>query len=221
MLLKIPYLVTLGICAFVALAYRKVLLKEFAFIFYLVIITFPIEVFADLHLRFYGKPSGELYWFFLPVEYALVAFFFVSIIKNAAIKNLIKFTIGTLIIIRIILSVLYHKFDDNNPIAANLTTIFIICWIFIYFRQMLNSEQILPTFRNPDLWVCIGLLIYYVGSFFVISLVKYIYEKNPQLAMGLWNLMLLLNIIMYSCFIVAFRCQVLKHNFSLQSSEEQ
>lgn len=212
MILKIPYIVVLGICAFVAIFYRKILLQRLPNIYYLIIITFPVELFADLYLRFTNQIPKFIYWFFIPIEYFFLARYYVSIIDNKNIKKSINASIAILFILRISYSIYINDYYINTSLFSNITTLFIILWCIFYFRQILNFEQTTPFFKNSNILICLGVLVFNVGSLFIISMINHIYAFDKNLAMGLWNIALLLNIIMYSFIIYAFRCQVLNHN---------
>ncbi len=212
MILKIPYLITLGFCALSAIYFRKSLLHKLPHLFYLILMTFPIEVYADWHLRNYRNSPKELYWVFLLVEYTLLSLYFSNIIKNDKVKIYIKSSVLIVFVVKVISSILFFGIDENNPFVTNLNTIFILIFSFTYFWQLLTKEQHIDFWRNPNFWICTGLVFYYVGSFLVISMIKFVFKTDKDLAVSLWNLVLFLNIIMYSSFIYAFKCQNLIHN---------
>lgn len=212
MILKIPYLITLGLCAFSALYFRKSLLDKLPHLFCLTLLTFPIEVYADWHLRNYQNSPKELYWVFLLIEYTLQSLYFLTIIKIDKVRIFIRLSILVLFITKIVSSILFFGIDENNPFVTNLNTILILIFSFTYFWQLITKEQHIDFWQNPNFWICTGLVFYYVGSFLVISVIKFVFKTDKDLAVSLWNLVLLLNIVMYSSFIYAFKCQNLIHN---------
>jgi hypothetical protein len=79
--------------------------------------------------------------------------------------------------------------------------------VLAYFRQLLQSREPLNLARLPAFWISTGVLFSNLGHFLYLGLLNYLLQVNPAWARDFMVVSLLLLILNYSLFIVAFLCQ--------------
>lgn len=76
-----------------------------------------------------------------------------------------------------------------------------------YFLNLLKSDELLVYYKVMAFWFCVGLLIFYLGSFCKLSLFNSLaFSKNKELVQAFNWVFVLLNYIMYSLFAIGFIC---------------
>jgi len=87
--------------------------------------------------------------------------------------------------------------SQTNPIIIG--SIFIIISAIFLFVELLNSDDILIINKLLLFWVSIGVLLFYAGIVPIFVMADFLNYR------GLFDYIILsLNIIMYSCFIIGF-----------------
>ncbi len=98
-----------------------------------------------------------------------------------------------------------HTFQSYSII---LESIFVVISSIILFFELLNSDDILKMNKLLLFWISIGLLLFYVGILPIIIMSSFLKYS------GLFDyIILLLNIIMYGCFITGFVVSKKEYNY--------
>lgn len=85
--------------------------------------------------------------------------------------------------------------------------ILLLIVILIYFNSLMKSDQILNYSRSFMFWVSLGLLVFYLLTLPFFGLRNFLYRNCRELFTIYGYFTLILNYLMYSCFIIAFLCQ--------------
>ncbi len=128
------------------------------------------------------------------------AYFFLSRIKNKKRRNSIKvlvafFSVFTLINILFFGNIIEIPLIYNLVLAKFLVALIII----IYFAELLGSDEILSIQKSLFFWISLGAFLYNISFLPAIALYRFTSIS------GYWNYIILsLNIILLSCFIIGF-----------------
>ncbi len=86
-------------------------------------------------------------------------------------------------------------------------SILMVLFSCLYFFNLLRSEEYIELRKFPMFWVCIGIMFFYTGMFSVYMFIlqgnkpaHYDYQRLFNIVSNIFN------IILYSCFIIAFIC---------------
>ena len=124
-------------------------------------------------ISIYYYKSYSTYIFFLRihviVEYLILSYFIYNILRSKIIKKLLL----SLALPYLIFNVFdYYKYGNatfgNFP---NLIEFFILIIFIIYFlfeKMQFSFER--PIYQTINFWICVGLFVYFSGSFFYILL---------------------------------------------------
>jgi hypothetical protein len=143
-----------------------------------------IEIFNN------GVKVLNIFTFF---EFNLVALIYYHLIK-------VKETLRLLKILAIIFNIIYFGsffFLVLQTYTVVLEGVFNSVFIILYFRELLNSEQVLNYRRLLPFWISVGFLLYYLTSTPFFTLFYFNLLKNRNMFILLYYLIILY----HTCFI--------------------
>lgn len=142
------------------------------------------------------------------VEFIFYGLFLKNILLVASHKRLFLFLICIVCIVSVFDNLFCHGFWQLDSYAVILNSINTIVFTCIYFHELLkyNIED-LEIARYPYFWIATGLLFYYLGMFAFFVSFEYMAYRNNYAYFSFFKIISLIsNIILYSCFSIAFLC---------------
>lgn len=176
---------------------------------------FLIET-TGLYLRTHGISNLRLYNGFLVLEGVFISYFFFHLYKPYAYK--LKWLMGWLCIFftMYITECIYHDFNGFASITASLmSVVFVLVGLYFYYRK-LKDESYEPLVSSASFWWVSGTLFFYFGSTVCNLFFDYLKEYevvhyNQSVRYVIFNI---LNIILYSFWILSFICKYRQRKFS-------
>ena len=148
-------------------------------------------------------PNAWLYNISVPVEYLFYAFLFAPFYKRkfssiAVRLFLILFPIWCLANILFVQG--FYNFNTNFLKAGSF---FMILFCFLFFVELLMSEELINPFRQPVFWIACGLFLFNAGeftynTFFDLMILKW--ESTEKLFQQINNNLIF---VLYSSIIIA------------------
>ena len=158
----------------------------------------------------YFEIANKNYWlfdFFTTIELIFYAYLFSLNFRTVLLKKLAN----TFIPILILFSIFNFTFLQGKEHFNTYTLLFgsffmvIFCCSYLYELIIIDSQQE-SLFFHPFFWICMGILLFYLGSVIINALFEYMFNNNLLTADN--NLYLLitrsLNIVLYSSFSISF-----------------
>jgi hypothetical protein len=147
--------------------------------------------------------NDAIYWFFgIPVEYLFLYWLFYQYAKPRKWPLLLAAIYVLAWILGLIyLSNLKLNFDSFSVTIGNSL---LLVSLFIFFIRFSNSNAILHYRSSMMFWVCLGLLIYYVGSLPFYGMRTTLWKDYRNIFYVYWYIQFFLNCCMYSLFMIAF-----------------
>ena len=176
------------------------------FIFYLLYIFI-----ADIigYLININKPIGynELYYNYavIPVEFNFFFWLFYKTLQPKK-KKVLPIVCSGIYLTSIIIDALYfskHHFLFNS-VSYSIGNLLLLVIILIFFMQLVNSKEILSYKNNMVFWICVGLLIYYLGSLPYYGLTNTFVSKYQGIYILYNKIEHVLDCIMYLMFALSF-----------------
>jgi hypothetical protein len=168
------YLAALAICA-VPVIIGLFRFKRFNIELKLILLWFFLAMACDWYvfwMMLAHKSANWTRYYYLPAEYAIIAFAFSRWSTNERIKRLLILSIPIFIAICVISAIAKDSllFDDNLtlPLSCLLYAI-----ISLYTLISLINENYSPIYKNYIFWICAGLLLYSVSGVIFYSLSNY------------------------------------------------
>lgn len=201
----------LGIAIF---HFKSLINSDLKWIFYLVLLTTLVESIGIHFLIVEKKGHPWIYRIYQLIEYPLICFYFLKILRN---NNVLRYLIYSSIAINTIYIATLLSYPDRfgflNKYKFLLIAFFIVIWSISYFRNLLQSEVELNIKKDPHFYINTGFLLFFGGSFFLMSLIFYVQERDVKLATNLYAINHVLNIFYYSLLAYGFIC----HSKSMKS----
>lgn len=173
-------------------------------------VLFAITVSEELIVAWMVANNYEFIWIYhiyALVEYTLFGVYFMQVV-SPVVKKLIVISIPVFAIISLSISRWYYHFAAFPGANINIEGVF-ICIICTYVLLNLNIHQFKAIHRNPDFWICLGLLVFFAGTFFSNGLYAYMYDMDRERAFRLFAIINKpFNLILYGCFIIGFLCAI-------------
>ena len=146
-----------------------------------------------------------LYNIYLLLFYSFFIYYFNELLVSNSLKKVIKIVLFVLLIVGVI-HLIYDNllFKDNSLYIIIVGSFFLLLTIIVFYFSLLKSDRILNLRKYLPIYVSLGILVF---SFCIIPLdifSNYFNTKNDIYIKLRINILLFINIFMYSTFIIGF-----------------
>lgn len=164
------------------------------------------EVIADLVHSVLELDNVIVYNILTFLEFNSLLFFIKDITHFKSTKKVITRLTAVFNIIYFLSTIYYIVFHSYlqiyNEIASISGSFMITIAIFLFFKDFINSDKIANYKKSLSFWISSGLLIYYLGTIPITSIMNYMHGiKDKTEVIFLFNIQYILLVIMYSVFI--------------------
>ena len=139
-------------------------------------------------------------------DFAFYIYFLRELIRSKKIKRFLFYTLliyppVCLVNILVVQAVTFHS------MTYGLGCLLIIISCVYYFWEMFQNAYSVNLARQPSFWICSGLLFYYTCTFPVYGAVNLLLALPKVILRNLLFILVLLNILEYLSFTIAFLCR--------------
>ncbi len=146
------------------------------------------------------------YHIYIPVEYTLFALFFRTKTAKKKIDRFILYSIPVYIITSVLLSAFFYHFKGLPSLNFNIEGFLIIIWS-VWLLNSFDEFEETSIFMKPTLWLCMGLIVFYAGTFIFTGYYTYLKKTDKLLATTLNGYINNgLNIFLYFTMSISFIC---------------
>jgi hypothetical protein len=170
---------------FCILFYKKLNTKALKVFFYYALTLF---IFAGLtYLARLVISDSKLFFFLLRVfsicEYTIISFFLYNIFVTKIAKKIALFSIAPFVLYAILDYIFSDKNQFNNH-SNIVSSLLLISFIIYFFYEKMNTVVMYPLYQSITFWICVGLFLYFAGSFFFFIFIKSGADKEFVLLMN-------------------------------------
>jgi hypothetical protein len=175
------------------------------------LVTIVVEIFSTW-LAFHKKSTISLYNFFTSFEFLFYMYVVRENIRSLRVKRVLFYAIWLYILIVVVNFLFIQKISAFNSFtyASGCLLIAVIC--IYYFFELFQSTTSVNLVRQPAFWICAGLIFFYACSFPVYALLNFLKEAPTIIKKNFGVILLLLNVLLYSSFTIAFLCRLRVRN---------
>jgi len=176
--------------------------------------TIIIESFGS-YLASIRTPNVALYNFFSVFEFS---FYFYIISHIVSAKQMKKAVIITLILyglIALINIIFIQKLETFHTVTYAFGCLLIVAACVYYFFELFKLPKAVNLRNNPAFWICSGLLFFYCCGFPLFGLTNFLSGISKLIIRNFYNIIVILNIFLYSLFTVAFLCRLKIRKYTL------
>jgi len=207
------YIVYLGIMALTVLiggaAFDK-LTAPFKLIVTLVIVTGISEYYSRLIGSAY-ETTMPVYHVYAPVQYAFFALIYHQFLIRKTVKNLVLISAVLIIAGSVINTRVFSHLGIFPSTIMLIIDVFVVSLSLLLFLQMLRHLSSEKIYLQGVFWFNVGTLLYCCGNFLFLSTYSAL-EKENLLSELLHQLNLILNYVLYGCYLIAIVAEASKNN---------
>jgi hypothetical protein len=164
----------------------------------------------EFHKTAYWNFSKSNLWlynlYFLP-EYLFYLYFFSKAVESSWLRYWAKWIAVAFTAFGIINIFFLQKIAQLNTYNIIIGSGIVILCSILYFIQEHNRAIARQVSGTPLFWIALGALLLHSVSLPYFIFINYLIHTNIPLAMALFNILLILNILMYSIYLIAFLCK--------------
>jgi len=144
---------------------------------------------------------------FVAVEYTLLSLIIANFIESPTKKMIVRISIFIIVPVILILKLSTLRNLNLKYIDMVIASPFLCVWTILYlFETTQQDEEILIT-KNPMLWISLGNLLFFSGSFFSYGFGSYLEAaQKTEAADAIYNIARVLNILFYILYFTGFLC---------------
>ena len=158
-----------------------------------------VEISANLSRIYTNLGHSYIYNVYIIVSFLFFFSWFYTIVKP---KKMFYWIFG-IYAIAIIISVSTESFTKNLlHITLYVGTLLILFLATMYFKSLLEKKEVVHFHKLQPFWIATGLLIFYVGFLPV----QFLRGLEGFDRVNFQFIMMVLNIFLYGCFVIAFLC---------------
>ena len=177
-------------------------LKLFPFFLF---ITLLVELTAT-YLITKDISNVPVYNFFSIVEFIFYLFVIKQVISSAVVKKMIIVTIF-LYPMAALINLMFRDIYRLQIIPYSISCLIIVIYAIYYFYELFKSTSSVNLKREPAFWIITSLLFFYTCSFPIFGFANFL-SGFSVIGRNIGAVLVILNVILYSLFTVAFLCRI-------------
>ncbi len=174
-----------------------------------------ITEYTAVQLAYKGQSNIELYNISSTVEIIFYLWVLSQIIMKVPIRKCLQLAAVLFPVVVMLNKYLIQKGTRYLTLTVALGSLLIVLAAIYYFYELFRSEKSINLAREPSFWIVSGLLFFYSCSFPLFTLINAFYSPSNKIIFYLLHLSSVLNILLYSSFMIAFLCRIKIRKFSL------
>ena len=202
------YIITLCLsflCSLIGFRLHTPHLKLFSIFLGITVLT---EALAELviHVLHYDT-NYSVYVAFMLIEYMLYAVYFRYLIRNSRIRQIINAFLLAFPVVWASTTFLVFGRAHWNSYMILFGDVFTISLCAAWFHESFISEELIDFRASPEFWIAAGTFIYSCCEIPITGILNYLTDNYINLAIGLKNVLQILNILMYLMITYAYLCR--------------
>lgn len=156
-----------------------------------------------------------IYNVFTSTEFCFYIWVIGNIIKDKKNKKIIGYLLVGFPSLSALNILFIQGVNNFNSITYSLGCLLIISLSIYYFFELFRLQYSVKLINDPSFWICTGLLFFYCVGFPIYVCDNLIKNFPAKLYSILSFVILILNLILYSLFCIAFLCKIRVRKSSL------
>lgn len=177
--------------------------------------VFPFYFLATIAVQFIGSYLSRhsihniiLYNIYSVFEFSFYFFILREMIRSKKMKVFFLIILIVYPILAFLNIMFIQKSGTFHSLTYSIGCSIIVILAIIYFAELFQRPNTISLKNDPAFWICTAILFSYVCTFPFWGLVNLV-SKGPRIiADNLITIVLIINILSYSLFIIAFLCRI-------------
>ena len=151
-----------------------------------------------------GESTVLLYNFFTAFEFCFYLWVISLVIFSSLVKKIIRIAL-LLYAVSATINILFIQ-KLFHTATYSVGCLLVVSFCIYYFFELFRLPKSVQLVNNPAFWLCSGLLFFYCCGFPLFGLLNYWAANSPILVRNFTQIVGILNIFLYSLFMIAFLC---------------
>jgi|ERR1700730_4376633 len=151
--------------------------------------------------------NTPVYNFFSIIEFVFYLFIIRKIISSPKVKRLISVTMLLYPLGALMNIIVSQNIYRLQIIPYSIGCLIIVFYAIYYFYELFKSSTSVDLKREPAFWIITSLLFFYTCSFPIFGFANFL-SGFSVIAQNISAVLVILNVILYSLFTVAFLCRI-------------
>lgn len=137
-------------------------------------------------------------------------YFFVlyRIIRNNIVRKVALHLVWTYPLVVGFNILFIQKHNTFHSITYSLAGLLIVAFCIFYFFELFQRLQTVNLLRNPDFWICSGLLFYFSSTFPIYGMINNMRQIPEIVRLNLNAIFNVLDVLLYTSLSIAFLCRL-------------
>jgi hypothetical protein len=188
--------------------YKDLKATKMVFFIPFLLLTVFVEFIGYLSVIYAVKEKNYwIYNIFTAVEFIFYAYLFVQYFKLPFLRKVALYFIPLIIVFSLTNYIFLQGTEHFHTYTLLFGSFFLVLFCCCYFYEWVLPEQINQNLlKQPFFWVCVGLLLFYLGSVIINALYEYL-RSSDMVEEGKHIYVLInrsLNVVLYSSFSISF-----------------
>lgn len=170
------------------------------------LIAIIIQYFASWLVSTYGR-NTILYNFYAVFYFTFYLFVLKEVISSPRVKKIIRYILFIYPVLTVCNILFIQGIRNWNSVGYSLGSLLVVAFSIYYFYELFKRPQFTALSKEPAFWLCSGLLFFYACSFPFLGLANFVQNAPEVILRNLSTILTLLNIFLYTSFIIAFLCR--------------
>lgn len=171
------------------------------------LVSFIVEI-IGWKLSSQGKSNVLLYSIFNVVTINFYLFLIADMVKMKQGKKGIWYTMIVFSVLAIANFLFYQGLDHYHSISYSIGSFCIVGACAYYFLELFKYPYAIKLIKEPPFWIVTGLLFFFAGGFGIFGAVNLMSYLPKIMIKNLGIFVDLLNILLYTMFIIGFLCRI-------------
>ena len=155
-----------------------------------------------------GKSTTPLYNIYTTLEVVFYLWILLNILQGKLLKKILICCIIIYPAISLIDIYFIQGIEHFHSTSYSLGCLLLVLFSILYFFQLFARPSAIRLTREPSFWICTGLLMFYSISFPLFAFANFMTTFPNILAKNLQNILIVLNVLLYLLFSIAFLCKI-------------
>ena len=141
-------------------------------------------------------------------QYCFYFFILYRIIRNKIVRKIAWNLIWIYPLVAGLNILFYQKIYTLHTITYSLGGLLVVALCIFYFFELFQLPKSVNLTRNPDFWICSGLLFYFSCGFPLVGMTNNLTKMPLFIIMNLNSILNVLDILFYTSLVIAFLCRL-------------
>ncbi len=163
--------------------------------------------FLGNYLAHHHQYNVRLYNVFGVAEFTFLFYILRTVIQSPAMRKYILYVIVVFPLAAMI-NIFFYQINSYHTVSYMTGSVLMVVFCIFYFAELFQLTEAPNLLQDPAFWICTAILFSYVCNFPLWSMMNLVSHLKPDLMAKLFYIGVVINILSYLIYIIAFLCRI-------------